>query len=388
MNPSPRICILSFSKIAWDSRVLREIHYALPHYQVDVIGFGDWTPPDGVRFFPVAKTQRGKSYMINYLSALVAGRVASSVYERFFWGKAEYSAALEILLREKYDLIHANDWDSLPVAVTAARKTGSKVLFDAHEYTVEQEADRPFWKATVAPFRDRMIRSYQESIQARITVAEGIRQLYKTNYGWDMDLILNAPKYNPIPYRPVNPEQINIIHHGGALPTRYIEDFVDLSTALDSRFCLTLMLMPTNPGYYARLRRKASALVCDRLRFIEPVPPPKIPETLRQYDLGIPAMRVGQLNNFYCLPNKFFEFLMNGLAVITTPLPSMQQLIAAHKIGAVAANQTWQSVANCINQLTPAQINTFKQNSLVLAQQINADTEGQKLLAIYERILH
>ncbi len=387
INEKKRLLILSFSNIAWDSRVLREIEFAAPHYQVDVIGFGDWPGKPGVRFFPLAKTPRTRGYMAGYLAALLAGRLSPAVYERFFWSKGEYGMAREIIRREKYDLIHANDWDALPVAVSAARQTGSRVLFDAHEYTVEQEADRPFWKATVAPLRDYFLRSYQECVTARVTVAEGIRDLYRQNYGWDMDLILNAPAYTPAQFRPVQPGQIHILHHGGAIPSRYLEDFVDLGGALDERFTLSLMLMPTNRSYYEMLCRRAAGKPGSRVQFLDPVPVSKMFEVLPRFDLGIPAMRVRQLNNFYCLPNKFFEFVMAGLGVVVTPLPSMQKIIEQHGIGAVSADQSWQSVARCLNGLSGEEINGFKQNALAFARQVNAGSEGEKLLQIYQKAL-
>ena len=46
--------------------------------------------------------------------------------------------------------MHANDWDSLPVAAKAAQNADFHLLFDAHEFSPEQEADTLFGKIIIA----------------------------------------------------------------------------------------------------------------------------------------------------------------------------------------------------------------------------------------------
>ena len=45
-----KICILSFSNVARDGRVLRQVDAVRQHYDVDVVAQGEWTPPAGVRY--------------------------------------------------------------------------------------------------------------------------------------------------------------------------------------------------------------------------------------------------------------------------------------------------------------------------------------------------
>jgi hypothetical protein len=40
MKSRPTICIISFSPIARDARVLRQIDYLAPHYDLAVLGHG------------------------------------------------------------------------------------------------------------------------------------------------------------------------------------------------------------------------------------------------------------------------------------------------------------------------------------------------------------
>lgn len=382
-----KICIVSFSNIAWDSRVLREIHAAAQHYQVDVIGFGDWQPPEGVRFFSVPKTKRDVRYLASYVSLLVAGRLYARAWDSCFWQKKEYRLAQDILRNGNYDLIHANDWDALPVAVSAVHGQKTRVLFDAHEYSVEQGVDASLVRLRV-PFREYLLRTYGGSVTKMITVGNGIRDLYHEHFGWESEVIMNSPAYVENQFRAVDPMRIHLVHHGGAIPGRYIEDMIAMMPLLDKRYHLNLMLMPTDRDYFGSLKEMAQQSCADRVTFWEPVAPFEIVRELVKFDIGIPLMRVGTKSYYHALPNKFFEYTMAGLGIAVSPLPDMQKYVAEWQTGVVAPDQSWRSMADALNSLSPEQIDQFKRNSLSLAKVLNADVEMEKLMQLYEKLLN
>ncbi|MGE5776524.1 MAG: glycosyltransferase, partial [Chloroflexota bacterium] len=133
-----RVCILVFSNIARDGRVLRQVEYARKHYEVDVIAHGQWEHPEGVNYFQLAKPASSFSANLARLFSLARGRFHPAVFEHVFWREAEHRQALEILNHKQYDLIHANDWMALPVAACTAQGKGTRILFDAHEYAPAQ----------------------------------------------------------------------------------------------------------------------------------------------------------------------------------------------------------------------------------------------------------
>jgi glycosyltransferase involved in cell wall biosynthesis len=387
MTEKKRICILSFSTIAWDSRVLREVETARRLYAVDVIAYGEWLPPEGVRYYRQNKTKRSLLRSIAYVLFLLAGRVFKSAYEHAFWMHGEYSSAREILLREKYHLIHANDWNSLPVSVAVASVTNIRILFDAHEYSLTEEADNLLWKFLMVPYREYLYQKYQIPSGAMITVAEGIKDLYQERFGWNMDIILNAPAYMKNEYRPASPQKIRMVHHGAAQENRRLEDFISLVSMLDERYELCFYLLPSQPKYLDNLVELAKKIAPDRVTFLNPVPPKDLVRQLSEFDLGIPLLSAVQSTYVNALPNKFFDFIMSGLAIAVSPLPMMQKIVVEHNIGVVSEDQTPQSMARVLNALSTDEINHYKLNSLKLAKSLNAETEGGKLLNIYQRIL-
>ena len=124
-----RICIISFSNIEKDIRVQREIEMARMHFEVTVLGYGAWEPYDNVRYLQMLKTPRTKIYLVLYACKLILGRVFPKIYNAVYWGKKEYEIALALLKESDFDLVHANDWDSLPVAAKAAQNANFHLLF-------------------------------------------------------------------------------------------------------------------------------------------------------------------------------------------------------------------------------------------------------------------
>jgi|WetSurMetagenome_2_1015567.scaffolds.fasta_scaffold248446_2 hypothetical protein len=180
----PRICILSFSNIAWDARVLRKIEAAYAHYDVHVIGYGDWQgKSENIRFFSLPCTKTDIASVLSKYTRVPLGYLHPEQWEKHYWLRQEYKLALEILIKEKYDLIHANDWYSLPIVVKAAQQVGSKILFDLHEYVPSQRANELVIRLFYIPVRVYLIKTYQKYAAKTITVSDGLRGLYYENFG-------------------------------------------------------------------------------------------------------------------------------------------------------------------------------------------------------------
>ena len=51
------------------------------------------------------------------------------------------------------------------------------------------------------------------------------------------------------------------------------------------------------------------------------------------FDIGFFALPGHSRHNEFALPNKFFEYIMAGLALCVTDLPEMARLIRRHMLG-------------------------------------------------------
>jgi len=375
-----KVCILCFENMVWDRRILRQIIFASKHYEVDVIAYKGWEPIEGVRLLPVTP-KSPPAYM--RFGAYVMGKFAPKLWEKMYWQYQQHQEAYQILVQNKYDLIHANDWDTIPVAVRAARETNAKVLFDAHENYLEQYAENKIWKWMIAPFRKYLMRQYDD-ISGMITVSSAFKVFYKEVFGWDGQVIMSAAQYLKMPFRSVNPQKIEIVHHGIALKQRHIEKIIDVVALLEDRFHLNLILLSgKRSNCLQELKDHAEKVAPGRVTFLDPIPPEKLIYSLNEFDIGIPFMYFKQGNYFQTLPNKFFDAIMAGLAIIVSPQPMMAEIVQQNDIGMISGDQSPETMAALLNSLTIEKIDEFKRNSLELAKTLNAETEMGKLMKIY-----
>jgi hypothetical protein len=382
------ICILSFSIIERDSRVLREIQLAQKHFNVDVIGYGNWVPSKGVRFIKLPKQIKGMVFKLRYYSLLILARLVPKCYEFAFWLKPEYKQAVEIIGKENYMLLHANDWDALPVAVEATAQLKTRVLFDAHEFSPEQESDRLLWRIFLKPFKSYLFRKYLIKINKMITVSSGIQDLYIKEFHITPQVILNSPAYQKTLFHPVKNNTINIVHHGHAISGRYLEEMVRMIALTDERYLLNFILVSNSSNKYInRLKKFTQVIAPQKVIFWDPVELSQIVSFINKFDLGLPFLKAPHLNILNALPNKFFDFIMAGLGVVVSPLPAMAQVIETYANGKMSTSQSAEDMASMLNALSVDEINNFKRNSLKLARVFNAEREMGKLLHIYQSLL-
>ncbi len=387
--PRPRLTILSLSLIHQDGRVLREIDAASQDYEVTVVGWGHLDHPrPHVTMRPVQRVILPTPKRALQVARMLGGRVTTRAFEAWYWAKPDHHQALQAVVDSRPHIIHANEIISLPIAIEAARRTGAKVLFDAHEYSPAHRANDWRWRLLAQPLYTYLIATYAPQAHLMTTVEAHIARRYEETFGLHVEVILNAPFYQALPFHLVDPEHIRLIHHGGAIRERRLEGMIEMMAHTESRFSLDFMLLPDPGGRYLReLKKIAQARAPGRIHFREPVAPHEIPQTINAYDIGLFLIPPVNFSYAMALPNKFFEFIMAGLAVAIGPSPAMATLVQQYGNGIVAADFHPTTLAHQLNALEPETIHTMKQRSLEAAKTLNAEREMQKLLTYYAQLL-
>ncbi len=381
--PRKRICIISYSPIESDGRVLRQIEYLAPHYDLTVIGFGGQPDLPGVdwRLFPYRDTTLSK-VIRNGLQTV--GRVLPVAYDLLEIARERYWITRRAVHAHP-DAVLADDLSALPVAAHIARQQGAKLVFDAHEFSpLEQET--PKFKRLETPNRMYVLHKYGQQADATLTVCAPIAERYAREYGFHPQVIMSAPKATPVPDHPVAAERIRLIYHGVYQRERGIEDMIRALALADARYELHLMLI-IQPAHLAELRTFSERIAPGRVVFHDPVAPAQIVARIAEYDIGIYIQPPTTYNFSVVLPNKFFEFMMAGLAVIIGPTETMARIVDAYGFGCAAPSFDPSAVAALLNGLTVEQITALRAQARVAAQAINADTEMAKLITLMKQVL-
>jgi glycosyltransferase involved in cell wall biosynthesis len=386
-----RICIISFSPIARDARVLRQIKYLGPRYDLAAIGYGDahpaWRELSNVTWLPVIPSGERPISKLGGLVYPLLGKISARAYDTWFWRKPHRRHALDLALANRCDAYHANDWDALPIAGEAAARHGVPLIFDAHEYAPLEFGDRWAWRFLYSPAITYTLRKYAPRVAASTTVAQPIADRYAREFGLNMIAVLNAPEVQPVPSHEPDPDQIRLIHHGGAIRGRRLERMIEVIARCASRYTLHFMLTPSQPDYLDYLRAFAEQAAPGRVIFHDPVRPEQIVQEIAQYDAGFYLLEPDNYNNESALPNKLFDFICAGLAVCVGPSPEMARLVREHGCGVVAPSFDPADVAATLDALSPEEIHALRAGSARASKTLNAQVEMGKVVAIYDRLL-
>ena len=291
--------------------------------------------------------------------------------------------ATHTLKSHDFDLIVANDIDTLPVALK--NRGAARVLFDAHEYAPRQFENSFVWRFFMQKYKQHLCQTSIHQADAMTTVGPTISDEYAHVFGVRPSVVLNAPHYLALDREPRHDGLIRMVHHGGASRTRRLEVMIDAMAFLDERFRLDLMLISGDPKYLASLKRRASS--DPRIAFPSPVKPDEIVETLSEYDVGLYSLPPNSFNARHALPNKLFDFIQARLCVAIGPLPEMKRLVEQHDCGVVAQDFTAEALAETLRALDRPEVEACRRAADAAAAELCYEKSAEVLLGIVRDLL-
>lgn len=363
MAEPPRLLILSFSPLTSDARVLRQIRlFQEREYAVTTLGYGP--APEGVAQhlqLPDDAISWHKDRRLLMLRRFEAAYRTSPVVV----------AATALLAggRGRYDVVLADDIDTVPLALDLAPRGG--VHADLHEYHPRQNEELRRWRLFVAPYYRWLVRTYGTRADSATTVGQGIAKEYRSEFGLSCGVVMNAPYHRELEPSPVTwPPRL--VHAGNGVATR-LEVMLEAMDLVTNGASLDLYLIDQGNGYVPSLRERYAD--GDRIRIHDAVPASEVVETLNGYDVGVYSLPPISFNFRWALPNKFFDFVQARLALVIGPSPEMAGLVEKHDLGAIAQDFTPEAFAAAINALTPEGVAAAKAASNAAASVLCAEEQ-------------
>lgn len=361
MTTRPSLLILSFSPIASDARVLKQVRLFVSELDVTTCGYGP--APDGV--VEHLEIPAEAEHWRKDRRWLLTRR-----FPRVLESNAAVRATRELLAGRRFDVVLANDVDTVPLALDH----GARVHADLHEYSPRQNTELRRWRWFVAPYVRWLCRRFVTRADSVTTVGRGIAAEYAREFGIRADVVTNATPFAALEPGPTAPEgPLRLVHAGVALRGRNLAALVAAAVATRTDVTLDLFLVPNDPGYLAELRTMAAG--SERVRIHDPVPYEELVGTLHGFDVGVHVLPPVNFNNANALPNKFFDFVQARLGVIVGPSPEMARLVREHGLGVVTADFSVEALTAVLDSLVPEQVTGWKQAAHAAARPLSADTQ-------------
>lgn len=373
-----RVCMLVTNDVSMDARVRKEAaSVARAGAQVTVIGAGD---PDGDR-----------SHAQNFALELVRLPVGSSHAVRpvriaqNLRRQADFERRLEAAaVATGADVIHANDLDTLRAGYRAARRLKAALLYDAHEISTEGG----YLKGWQRRIYQRMERKYAQRADAVITVNRHIAEWLAKDcrLATVPGVVMNGPYECQREARPVG-RPVRLLFQGQFGADRNLHALIRAVEPMAGRVVLTLQGWG---GIESEIRDYVNTQsLHGTVKIVAPCAPDQTVIEAARHDVGLIVHKPVSMNHFYASPNKLFDYMGAGLAIIASDLPVLRDIVHGNGMGAVFDPAEQGALGLLIEELVrdPDRIAAMKQRTVELCSSYTWDRQEAILLASYSRAL-
>jgi glycogen(starch) synthase len=380
-----RVAILAVTPLARDARVMRTAGaLQAAGHDVVVIGRAPLPTDAAVRFRPLPELKSEARQRLELVLTQGPATLLPPLASPLYWAGADRARMLHYALQEKPDVVVSNDWITLPVATRIKRATGARIVYDSHEFAVREHVQNWKWRIIARAAVQHIERHHIGSADRVMTVSDGIADALQALYTLPErpTVIRNLPQFQDVPPRPRGLRR-RILFHGVIRPERGLEELIDSIPRW--RFDGEIIIRGYgSAAYIAGLRDRAAALgAADRLVIAPAVSPAELVEQAADADIGYLALPPTTEQYEFALPNKLFEYMMAGLAVLATPRLEMRRIVEATGSG-VLADLTPEKLADALNGIGVEQLDQMREAGRAAARRLNWDEEQKSLVALVD----
>lgn len=368
----PKLLVLSFSFVAADARILKQIRLFNSDFNVVSCGFGP--APEGVHEHIELEHGEPRGVVL-FRAALLRLRAYRAAY-------AVTPAVLQArraLRGRRFSAVLANDLDTAGVAVSVF--SSATVHLDIHEYWPGRQDQNAAWVKVRRPYYVWQLKKYAGRVRSVTTVSRTIAERYQREFGIDASVVTNASPVQTLRPTPVG-SPLRLVHSGASLSNRRLEVTMRAVAAARNGVTLDLYLVGAGTAYHESLVELAAALG-DRVRILPPVRNEELVKLLNRYDVGVHVLPPTNLNNSLALPNKFFDYVQARLALLIGPTESMAELLSQYDLGSVTQDFEMTSIVAAIESLTPDRVTHFKMRSHAAANELSSEVQN----AVWDRAI-
>lgn len=277
---------------------------------------------------------------------LSSGKVCSFYNQMKFGRKAS-----KLIAKSKADVVVCVAIDALMAGVWAKQKRPKlKMVFDNNELHLESFGSgvkRAVWK----PVHNYGVKRCDVILHAERNRLDYFRKHYPgsdipqfvvENFPWHIKEQTKCPPLD---------DRIKLLYLGGFGHNRFTEEIIDVFSQMDETVNLDIVGFG-KPSYVDSIKKRIAKKCGENVRVKPAVPYVKIPELLTEYHIGIALYRNTNLNNYYCAPNKVYDYLMNGMPVIANAYPGLVGVLEKRKVGACIDEVSLPAIREALDKIT------------------------------------
>ncbi len=300
------------------------------------------------------------------------------------------------LIRMPADIYHAHDDNALAACYIAARWRRKPLVFDAHELPLMALNNRYWSNMLLARLFTYMVRRCAGIITVSTPIAQVICNLYDVPH---VSLVRNLPVYQAPPksnrlrqYLGLNSNVRIALYQGNIDPRRGLDKLVRAARFLDRDIVIVMMGKGVGITVSQLHSLIISEEVSDRVKILPPVPYVELLDWTASADIGLNVLPPDySLSIQMCLPNKFFEYLLAGLPVLSSQLPAVIEVINTYNVGCIVDAHDPAQIGRAISAMLSDEdrLVHMRENALAATRSdLCWERESQRLIGLYQDILY
>ena len=348
------------------------------------------------RLFKVCHTLISAGYQVELLGRLLKGssmpleRPYTTKRFKLWFNKGPlfyFNLNLRLLwylLFAKYELLIANDLDTLPANYLAAKIRSKAIVYDSHEYFTEvpELINRP----RVKSIWERIEKMILPQLKYAYTVSPSIANAYREKYGLAMDLVRNFPMLHQS--SDTVQKQKVVIYQGALNIGRGLEDLI-MAFSESQLQDIHLWIFGSGDIEDELIQLAASLGLKDQITFFGRKESAELRKYTERASLGVSLEHPMGLNYQYAIPNKLFDYLQAGTAVLYSPLKEVELLLDGKEVGNKLRSHDSKELAAQIKEMLDSdQLEKWQSNAKSLSRLYAWDNEARVLIQLVEKALN
>jgi glycosyltransferase involved in cell wall biosynthesis len=241
----------------------------------------------------------------------------------------------------KFEVIHCHDTLVLPIGYLLKKIKKSKLIYDAHELESNKNGQSKLMSWCTLFIEKKC----WKSIDLLISVSESIIKWYQENLGIKKSiLVLNSPEIrkSDLSLNKISSVRGNYFHKefninnstliflylGFLTKGRGIEKIIDAFDSDQINSHVVFVGYGNMKDYILKASKNNR-----KIHYHEAVKHDEVVKLSRNADVGLCLIEKISLSDYYCLPNKLFEYAFSGLPVLASDFPELKKMVHKFKLG-------------------------------------------------------
>jgi glycosyltransferase involved in cell wall biosynthesis len=265
-------------------------------------------------------------------------------FTRGRWFYREYSLRLFLfLLFKRMDAVCAIDLDTILPCLYVSRLKNTRRVYDAHELFTElkEVVTRNAVHRTWLKIEKKAVPAFSFGY----TVSESIAAEFQRRYAVEYSTIRNVPVLRE--WVPVEAPGKFILYQGAVNEARGFEWLIPAMQGVNSR-----LVICGDGNFMSQLKELIKKYrVENKVELRGLVGPDELWHIARSAHLGVAVAEKTGLNQYFALPNKFFDYIHAGLPQVTMDYPEYRKINAQHEVAILIDDLSPERIAAAINKL-------------------------------------